>query len=352
MPDDAKNEEWKRHLDTLTKMQLREQYPKEAIRHRGMKDRCKNPRGQEPLSYDPVFEEFIDFLKYMGPVTSPDDTIDRIDNHNRRYEPGNVRWLDKEGQTRNRANTVAVELFGKVLTVKELSDEYGIPASTIYSAVVRGEPVEKVIVRAGHREKNAAKREAVLAFSHPDPNKDGPFQDAFRRWRARLKPSYRDFGQPDVYFCLRITEQREQAAKVMIKNQNFGPEEEPPLDYADAELEWARTDKLWKYAMANIEARDPVLAKRLRPLTGVACTDLLAKAIYTPQQLKDMKSARRNSSGHAYGDDDADDGYGDGGDDDEPEAEAAPARPTFRIREDWEETVQPRQPRRTYSFDD
>jgi hypothetical protein len=47
------------------------------------------------------FESFQQFLKDIGPRTSPKHSLDRI-NNNGHYEPGNVRWATKREQVANR----------------------------------------------------------------------------------------------------------------------------------------------------------------------------------------------------------------------------------------------------------
>ena len=58
--------------------------------------------------------------------------------------------------------------------------------------------------------------------------------------------------------------------------------------------------------MANVEARDPALAKELRSLTGGAtghlggCSNFLEEGVYSPGEWKAMKSDRRSYSNRAF----------------------------------------------------
>jgi len=74
----------------------------------GIKKRCKHKEQHRYKNYagrgikicDEWKNNFIAFLKYVGPRPSKEHSIDRIDV-NGNYEPGNVRWADKFTQARN-----------------------------------------------------------------------------------------------------------------------------------------------------------------------------------------------------------------------------------------------------------
>lgn len=75
----------------------------------GMKMRCLNPNDGRFHQYGgrgitvalEWVHDFPAFLAYVGPKPAPDYSLDRIDNDGN-YEPGNVRWADRETQIRNR----------------------------------------------------------------------------------------------------------------------------------------------------------------------------------------------------------------------------------------------------------
>lgn len=58
------------------------------------------------------WEDFLLFLKDMGPKPSPRHSIDRIDV-NGHYEPGNCRWATSREQSRNRRDSRYITAFGE-----------------------------------------------------------------------------------------------------------------------------------------------------------------------------------------------------------------------------------------------
>ena len=94
-PDDV----WKADCETLSKMELRRHYSREANCHRNMLSRRKT----QGAVVSPLFEDFRSFLKIVGPMPAKGTTLDRIDNADPEYAPGKVRWADKRTQNTIRA---------------------------------------------------------------------------------------------------------------------------------------------------------------------------------------------------------------------------------------------------------
>jgi integrase len=117
-PDDA----WKADCETLSKMDLRRRYSREATCHRNMQSRSK-ARG---AVVSPVFRDFRSFLKIMGPMPVAGATVDRIDNSDPEYAPGKVRWADKRTQNSNKGDSLYVRMRGRPKI--RIREPFGLPA--------------------------------------------------------------------------------------------------------------------------------------------------------------------------------------------------------------------------------
>lgn len=79
-----------------------------------MRDRCFNPNnpnyedygGRGITVYEPWITDFSLFYAEIGPRPGPEYTVDRIENKNGSYMPGNIRWATKKTQNRNRRDNV------------------------------------------------------------------------------------------------------------------------------------------------------------------------------------------------------------------------------------------------------
>lgn len=98
--------------------------------------RCKTRNGYDNyggrgITITPRWDRFENFLVDMG--EKPDGmSLDRIDN-NGNYSPENCRWATPLQQSNNRRNGVRVEMDGKSMTLKEISEKYSIPLVTVRS---------------------------------------------------------------------------------------------------------------------------------------------------------------------------------------------------------------------------
>lgn len=138
-PDDA----WKADCETLSKMDLRRRYSREANCHRNMLSRRK-ARGAVVA---PSFEDFRSFLKFMGPMPVAGATVDRIDNADPEYAPGKVRWADKRTQNGNKGDSLLFHYSrtGEVYTTSRLAGLQKVPAATIRKRLERGWSDDEII---------------------------------------------------------------------------------------------------------------------------------------------------------------------------------------------------------------
>lgn len=109
-----------------------------------IKQRCKNPKSESYNNYggrgiticDEWENDYLAFKKWsMANGFDPNAkghelSIDRI-NVDGNYEPNNCRWVGHVVQNYNKRCTVKVDIYGKLMTLKDISDEYDIPISRV-----------------------------------------------------------------------------------------------------------------------------------------------------------------------------------------------------------------------------
>jgi len=108
-----------------------------------MKNRCKNETHPEFRIYGgrgiSVAERwtvsYLNFLNDMGRRPSARHSIDRIDV-NGNYEPGNCRWATTRQQANNTRRTRRFDIDGETLTIRELSERFGVSYFVIRSRIL------------------------------------------------------------------------------------------------------------------------------------------------------------------------------------------------------------------------
>ena len=129
-------------------------FTKENSVWRTMCNRCSNPNHGSYKHYGAkgitVCErwrsDFMNFFNDMGPIPTPEHTIDRIDSKGN-YEPGNCRWATNDIQQNNRSNNHKIEFRGDVKNLAQWCREFNMDESTFTNRIKRGMTVETALTK-------------------------------------------------------------------------------------------------------------------------------------------------------------------------------------------------------------
>lgn len=118
-------------------MGMSRKYRKEYLCWRGIIERCSNVKnkdfknyGGRGISYDKKWECFLNFFDEMGEAPSKEMSIDRIDV-NGNYEKSNCRWATRVIQENNKRNSIKISINKNEMTIKQISEKYGLHKDTI-----------------------------------------------------------------------------------------------------------------------------------------------------------------------------------------------------------------------------
>lgn len=112
-----------------------------AIRHR-----CKNPSatfyrhygGRGIIIHPEWDDDFSAFVRDVGfPPSEEGFDLDRI-NNNGNYEPGNVRWISHQGNSKNTRRARLVTIDGVTKNMSEWCDESGVGRPTMFRRLALG----------------------------------------------------------------------------------------------------------------------------------------------------------------------------------------------------------------------
>ena len=126
-----------------------------------MRKRCYNEKHDSYKRYGgrgiTICDEWLnDFMKFYNWAIENDYkeglTIERID-YDGNYEPTNCKWATWEEQSYNKSNTLYIEVDSEMKTVKQWSDETGIPQHIIYQRYARYKRKDKKELELLTREK-------------------------------------------------------------------------------------------------------------------------------------------------------------------------------------------------------
>lgn len=252
-------------LAELGAQALRLRYKGEASSHAATKRRCKAGAFQ----LDPEWESFRSFLRDMGPRSSPDATVDRLDPDNRRYGPGLCRWADKTEQTINRRNTVWVNFQGDRIRLKEFANKLGAPYSTIHTRLAKGETPDAIAAYyAKGRPNDHGYRPAWI-------RDDAALQEwraEYERWLRRVRRDRRKEAQPEVFAVILASGALASARR---KLDAIGYYEMRGAEVDEAQERFSRQIRIsdhaidWiRHALRSLAHRDAKLAGRLLPRHG------------------------------------------------------------------------------------
>ncbi len=142
---------------------------------RAMLSRCENRRDGNYESYGgrgirvcERWHTFQFFAEDMGPRTSVEFSIDRIDNDGN-YEPGNCRWATRAEQSRNKRTSRVLELDGQRKCLVDWARDSGVSVPTLIDRL-KAEPLS----RASLRRAESYRRPDRLPFAGQYPFPDHP----------------------------------------------------------------------------------------------------------------------------------------------------------------------------------
>lgn len=117
-----------------------------------IKQRCLNPKCSDYPYYggrgiticEEWCDDFLSFVRGMGPRPSPKHTVDRIDNDGP-YAPWNCRWATRKEQSNNSRTPVFVEAGGIRLNLSDWAKRNGVSETAVVNRIRKGmDPIEAV----------------------------------------------------------------------------------------------------------------------------------------------------------------------------------------------------------------
>lgn len=145
---------------------------------------------------DRWLNSFENFLADMGPMPTPEHTIDRIDSKGN-YCPANCRWATRQEQSRNTSSNRVIELKGEKHCLAEWAEITGISETTIKGRIDElGWDVEKALTEPPSQQPITVNGETGTIFELAKAKGLNPFTvwGRIKRWgwtpeRAMTEPA-------------------------------------------------------------------------------------------------------------------------------------------------------------------
>lgn len=132
-------------------------YTREYVSWKNMRSRCLNKKNASYPDYggrgiticDRWLHSFTNFITDMGLRSSPELTLERIDNQ-KGYSPDNCKWATPTDQARNRRSNRLITYDGETLHLSDWAARLGIHRSSLMERLDKW-PLDKALLTPGRK---------------------------------------------------------------------------------------------------------------------------------------------------------------------------------------------------------
>lgn len=116
------------------------------MRRRCLNEKSKwyNAYGGRGITISSDWDKFENFLRDMEKGYSKGLSLGRVDN-NKCYSKENCRWETASQQQRNKTNTTFLDVGGRILSLQDAAEEYGLSAGCIRYRLSAGWSIDKAL---------------------------------------------------------------------------------------------------------------------------------------------------------------------------------------------------------------
>lgn len=251
----------------LTTTKLRERYSKTYKNWDDMKQRCKaNPQGgKPPITLDPSFEKFSDFLHISGPRPELRWSIDRIDPTGP-YSADNCRWASKKTQARNKTNTVYMTYHGMSRPLVEWAEIKGFSPDLYRSRKRAGWSDEETI--NGSRMQKSHDGVALTGINLRNPFVYTPWPIEHRETLERAFQLFAHHGELRLKFMARYARLQMNALEDEIDDAYFPDDYDASIEEVGRDMLVQRKYKMWEgiFRLAQKSLSNSSIGQRNRVL--------------------------------------------------------------------------------------